>query len=75
MFKAICGLIFAVVVRILIEYLSRQFTFLVSWVPWFTWICIGVAAFVGILMVVKIIGAIARLVRERNESKAGGTGK
>ena len=34
MFKAICGLIFAVVVRILIEYLSRQFTFLVSWVPW-----------------------------------------
>ena len=30
MFKAICGLIFAVVVRILIEYLSRQFTFLVS---------------------------------------------
>ena len=75
MFKAICGLIFAVVVRILIEYLSRQFTFLVSWVPWFNWICIGVAAFVGVLMVVKIIGAIARLVRERNESKAGGTEK
>lgn len=75
MFKAICGLIFAVVVRILIEYLSRQFTFLVSWVPWFNWICIGVAAFVGVLMVVKIIGAIARLVRERNESKAGETGK
>ncbi len=64
MFKAICGLIFAVVVRILIEYLSRQFTFLVSWVPWFNWICIGVAAFVGILMVIKIVGAIARLVRE-----------
>lgn len=75
MFKAICGLIFAVVVRILIEYLSRQFTFLVDWVPWFTWICIMVAVFVGILMVVKIIGAIKRLVEERNESKAGGTGK
>ena len=75
MFKAICGLIFAVVVRILIEYLSRQFTFLVSWVPWFNWICIGVAAFVGVLMVIKIIGAIKRLVEERNESKAGGTGK
>lgn len=75
MFKAICGLIFAVVVRILIEYLSRQFTFLVSWVPWFNWICIGVAAFVGVLMVIKIIGAIKRLVEERNESKAGGTEK
>ena len=37
MFKAICGLIFTVVVRILIEYLSRQFTFLADWVPWFTW--------------------------------------
>ena len=75
MFKAICGLIFAVVVRILIEYLSRQFTFLVSWVPWFNWICIGVAAFVGVLMVIKIIGAIKRRVEERNESKAGGTEK
>ena len=75
MFKTICGLIFAVVVRVLIEYLSRQFTFLVDWVPWFTWICIGVAAFVGVLMVVKIIGAIKRLVEERNESKAGGTEK
>ena len=75
MFKEICGLIYAVVVRILIEYLSRQFTFLVSWVPWFNWICIGVAAFVGVLMVIKIIGAIKRLVEERNESKAGGTEK
>ena len=52
MFKAICGLIFAVVVRILIVSLSRQFTFFVSWGPWFTWSCIGVAAFVGVLMVV-----------------------
>ena len=66
MFGAICGLIVTVLVRVLIEYLSRQFTFLEVAVPWFTYLTIGVAAFVGIFMIVKIIQAIVSLIQEKN---------
>ena len=67
MFKAICGLIFAVVVRILIEYLSRQFSFLADWVPTFNWICIGVGIAVGLFIVIRIVMAIVNLAKENRK--------
>lgn len=71
MFSAICGLVFVVAVRILIEYLSRQFTFLADWVPVFNWICIGVGIAVGLFIVVNLVMTIVRLAKENKE----GSGK
>lgn len=72
MLGAICGLIVAVLLRILVEYLSGEFTFLAAAVPWMTWIVIGVAVFVGVLMVIRIVKEIRRLIES---GKTGGKEK
>ena len=62
MLGAICGLIVAVLLRILVEYLSGEFTFLAAAVPWMTWIVVGVAVFVGVLMEIRRGTDIRRLM-------------
>ena len=58
MLIAIISLVVVVLVRILIGYLSLQFSVLTEAIAWMNWIVIGVAVFVGILMVIAIIRAI-----------------
>ena len=58
MLIAIISLVVVVLVRILIGYLSLQFSVLTEAIVWMNWIVIGVAVFVGILMVIAIIRAI-----------------
>ena len=65
MFGAICGLLVCVLLRVLVEYLSLQFSFLTEAVTWFQWIVIAAAVFVGIMMVISIIRAIVNLKFER----------
>lgn len=65
MLGAICGLVVCVLLRVLVEYLSLQFSFLTEAVTWFQWIVIAAAVFVGIMMVISIIRAIVNLKSER----------
>ncbi len=68
MIGAICGLTVTVVLRVLIGYLSEQFPVLVEAIPWFTWLSVGVAAFVLVLMVIRIIQEIRRLAVSNSEN-------
>lgn len=70
MLGAIISLVVVVLVRILIGYLSLQFSVLTEAIAWMNWIVIGVAVFVGILMVIAIIRAIGN-ARSGNKHSGG----
>ena len=70
MLIAIISLVVVVRVRILIGYLSLQFSVLTEAIAWMNWIVIGVAVFVGILMVIAIIRAIGN-ARSGNKHSGG----
>ena len=70
MLIAIISLVVVVLVRILIGYLSLQFSVLTEAIVWMNWIVIGVAVFVGILMVIAIIRAIGN-ARSGNKRSGG----
>ena len=70
MLIAIISLVVVVLVRILIGYLSLQFSVLTEAIAWMNWIVIGVAVFVGILMVIAIIRAIGN-ARSGNKHSGG----
>lgn len=54
-FYGILGLIIAVIVRILIGHLSGKYESLVSWVPVFTYIAIGVAVILVAFIVINVV--------------------
>ena len=70
MLIAIISLVVVVLVRILIGYLSLQFSVLTEAIAWMNWIVIGVAVFVGILMVIAIIRAIGNARSGNKHSKS-----
>ena len=70
MLIAIISLVVVVLVRILIGYLSLQFSVLTEAIVWMNWIVIGVAVFVGILMVIAIIRPIGN-ARSGNKHSGG----
>ena len=70
MLGAIISLVVVVLVRILIGYLSLQFSVLTEAIEWLNWIVIGVAVFVCILMVIAIIRAIGN-ARSGNKHSGG----
>ncbi len=63
MFSTLCCLLLVGVVRILIDYLSIKFEFLVPFVPYVTYALIAVAVVTVIMMVIYIIKA----ARSRDE--------